>query len=251
VPDLTIFIIASLIFFCGAYLQSIVGFGYNILTVPGLTILTNSQNAVAVVSIPSWICCIFLVWKTGREAGKVELNFSPVLPLLAMCAVGTLAGATLLKWIDTHIMLTALGILLLLFVITDRLRKNWRPNPEHATRLALGVGAVTGILNGLAGVSGPTLAPYLYSLKLQKEQFIYYLNVLFLFLGFFQFVSFGILGFYSWERILFAFALVPVSLAGLFLGAAMRSRVSQQFFNRLVLLVLFVTALDLLRRGLF
>ncbi len=246
-PDLTTYLLASLVFFCGAFLQSVVGFGFNVLGVPSLTILTNPREAVAVVSIPSFLNCVLLVVRTKD---RIPLRSGPVIPLLITSAIGTLAGATMLKAFDPAIILTCLGVLLLLFVLTDQLRKNWQPNPAHANRLALAVGLVTGLLNGLAGVSGPTLAPYLHSLKLEKAYFVYYLNLLFLFLGIFQFISFGLLGFFTWDRILFSLSLIPISLAGLFLGIKARSHVSQVFFNRLVLIVLFVTALDLIRRGL-
>ena len=246
-PDLTTYILTSVIFFVGAFLQSIVGFGFNVLGVPSLTILTTARNAVTVVSIPSFLNCLLLVWRTPV---KIPLKAGPLVPLLITCAIGTLVGATMLKSLDPSIVLTCLGILLLLYVLTARLRKNWQPNPEHGNRLALAVGLATGILNGLAGVSGPTLAPYLHALRLEKIHFVYYLNVLFLFLGVFQFFSFGLLGFFTWERIGFGLSLIPISLAGLYLGYRVRSRVSQEFFNRLVLVVLFLTALDLIRRGL-
>ena len=247
-PDLLTYGLVSLIFFCGAFLQSIVGFGFNVLGVPSVTILTSSaRNAVTVVSIPSFLNCLLLVWRTPE---KIPLKAGPLVPLLITSAIGTLIGATALKTLDPSLLLIGLGCLLLLFVATDRLRKNWRPNPDHATRLALIVGLATGILNGLAGVSGPTLAPYLHSLRLDKTRFVYYLNSLFLFLGVFQFISFGVLGFFTWERILFGLSVIPISLLGLYLGIKARSKVSQEFFNRLVLIVLFVTALDLIRRGL-
>ncbi|HEX2916763.1 MAG TPA: sulfite exporter TauE/SafE family protein [Chloroflexia bacterium] len=249
-PDLTTYIIISIVFFCGAFLQSVVGFGFNVIGVPAVTILTNARTAVTVVSLPSFLNCLLLVWRIGRSESKVALEFNRVLPLLITSGIGTLVGATLLAALDPSIILICLGILLLIFIATDKVRKNWRPHPRHATRLAVAVGLATGILNGLAGVSGPTLAPYLYTLRLDKHQFVYYLNLLFLFLGTFQFISFGLLGFFTWERILTGLSLIPVSLAGLYLGMWARSRVSQVFFNRLVLLVLFVTALDLLRRGL-
>ncbi len=244
------YLIASIILFCGAFLQSIIGFGFNVLGVPSLTILTNSRTAVTAISIPSFLNCVLLVWRIGRGADRVPLKLGPVLPLLATGLVGTLVGATLLASLDPSIILTALGLLLIVFVLTDKARKEWRPNPRYARNLALVVGLATGLLNGLAGVSGPTLAPYLHTLRLEKQQFVYYLNVLFLFLGVYQFVSFGLLGFFTWERIGLAVSFIPVSLAGLYAGTRARPYVSQAFFNRLVLIILFVTALDLLRRGL-
>ena len=249
-PDLLTYILTSLLLFVGAFMQSVIGFGFNVIGVPTLTILINARTAVTVISIPSFLNCILIVWRISGGEGQVEVDFKRVLPLLVAGGICTLAGAFLLASLDPSIVLICLGVLLLLFVFTDKARKNWRPNPRHATSLAVTVGVVTGILNGLAGISGPTLAPYLYSLKLDKYQFVYYLNLIFLFFGVFQFISFGVLGFFTWERVLFAVSLIPISIIGVYVGAKARSRVSQAFFNQLVLLVLFLTALDLLRRGL-
>lgn len=249
-PDLATYLLVSAIMLGGAFVQSVVGFGYNVIGVPTLTILTNARTAVSVISIPSFINCILIVWRIGRDEGQVPVNLRRIAPLLITSGAGTLAGATLLAALDPAIVLTSLGILLLLFIFTARARQNWQPNPAHATRLALIVGSVTGILNGLAGVSGPTLAPYLYSLRLDKHEFVYYINVLFLYLGAYQFISFFLLGFFTWERVLFGVSLIPISLLGVYLGGKARSKVSQVFFNRLVLVVLFLTALDLIRRGL-
>ena len=248
-PDLTVFIVTNIVLFCGAFLQSVVGFGFNVIGVPSLTILTNARTAVTVISIPSFLNSLLIVRRISTGESQVPLDLKRVWPLLVMGAIGTLAGATLLAALDPSIILICLGLLLLLFVLTAKARQNWKPQPRHATSLAIGVGLVSGLLNGRAGISGPTLAPYLYTLRLDKYQFVYYLNVLFLFLSTFQFISFGLLGFFTWERILFAVSLIPVSLLGVTVGAWARSRVSQEFFNRLVLLGLFVTALDLLRRG--
>jgi uncharacterized membrane protein YfcA len=165
-------------------------------------------------------------------------------------AVGTMVGASLLLELDPTLELTCLGVLVLLFVLTDRARRNWQPNPRHERPLALVVGLVTGVLSGLAGVSGPTLVPYLHSRKLDKHQFVTYLNMLFLCFGAYQWIVFFFVGLYTWPRVLEAAGFIPAALLGIGLGARVRNRVSAVFFNRLVLLILFVTGLDLIRRGL-
>ncbi len=250
-PDLATYILVCAILLCGSFLHSVVGFGFNVLGVPTLTILTGSpRTAVTVISIPSFLNCIVIVWRIARGEGDVKVEFSKVTPLLITSGLGTIVGATLLAVLDPSIVLVCLGILLIIFVLTAKARQNWQPDPRYTTQFAYAAGLVTGVLNGLAGVSGPTLAPYLYTLRLSKHEFVYYMNVIFLFLGTFQFISFGLLGFFTWERILFGISLIPVSLLGVTIGARVRTKVSQVFFNRLILVVLFVTALDLLRRGL-
>lgn len=249
--DLTGFLLTNLVFLFISFVQSIVGFGFNVLGVPFLTALAGTQAAVAVISIPSTVNSVVLVARLRRnQEGVTSFKDSGLLPLLIMAAIGTALGAFLLKNLDPSIIEVALGLLVLLFVLTDQLRRNWQPSPAQARPLAIGIGIATGLLNGLAGICGPTLAPYLYTLRLDKNQFVYVINVLFIVLGAFQLVSFWAAGFYTWERVAFALGLIPMSLLGNYLGSRARNHVSQLFFNRLVLFILFVTALDLIRRGL-
>lgn len=249
--DWPIFVLTNIVFFFTSFVQSVVGFGFNVIGVPFLTALEGAQAAVAIVSIPSFLNCVLIVgriWRSGE--GVVPLRSTKIVPLLIMAAVGTAGGTFLLVALDPSIVRVCLGLLVLTFVLTDHLRRNWRPHPRHANSIAIGVGLVTGVLNGLAGVSGPTLAPYLHTLHLDKHEFVYYLNILFIVLGIYQFIGFFSAGFYTPDRVLVAIGLIPVSLVGAYIGTRARHRVSQEFFNRLVLIVLFVTALDLIRRGL-
>ncbi len=248
--DLGAFLLTNLVFLFTSVIQSVVGFGFNIIGVPFLTVLEGSQAAVAIVSIPSFINCFLITWRIRQQGANVSLKGANIGPLLGMAALGSALGTYLLVALDASVIRIALGLLLLLFVATDQLRKNWRPNPRHLRPIAIGIGGITGILNGLAGISGPTLAPYLYALKLEKEQFVYVINILFIALGVYQLTAFGLAGFYTSERVVFAVGLIPVSLFGVALGARLRARVNQTFFNRLVLVVLLVTGLDLMRRGL-
>lgn len=249
--DWPVFVLTNVVFFFTSFVQSVVGFGFNVVGVPFLTVVEGPQAAVAIISIPSFLNCVLIVLRIRRSGeGVIPLRSAKIVPLMVMAAFGTVLGTFLLVALDPSIARLCLGILVLIFVLTDHLRRNWRPDPRHANSIAIGIGLVTGVLNGLAGISGPTLAPYVHILRLDKHQFVYYLNTLFLVLGVYQFVTFFVAGFYTWERVVIAMALIPVSLFGAYIGTRARNRVSQIFFNRLVLLVLFITALDLIRRGL-
>jgi hypothetical protein len=251
VLDLTGYLLTALVFFCGSFTQSIIGFGFNIMGVPLLTMLAGIKTAVAVVSVASFFNCVYVIYNVKKTSGEsLTLKLGRFVPLLVMGAIGSLVGAFLLVGLDASVVLVCLGILLLLFVLTNDLRKNWRPSSRQEKPAAYVIGALTGVLGGLAGIAGPTLVPYLHALKLEKLEFVYYLNIIFLFFGIFSIFSYSILGVYTWERIGLGVSLIPVSLLGGWVGAQVRNKVNQVWFNRLILVVLFITALDLIRRGL-
>jgi uncharacterized membrane protein YfcA len=135
------------------------------------------------------------------------------------------------------------------FVLTDRVRKDWRVPPEREKALALPIGFTSGLLGGVSGISGPILVAYLISLKLSKNHFVYALSVMFVMFGLSLTISLWLLGAYTLEILLFSlFCLIPLFL-GTVLGTKVQDKISQLFFNRLVLVMLFIVGLDLLRRG--
>lgn len=249
--SVTDYLIVVIVFFLGAFIQGIIGFGFNLLTVPMLTVLAGPRTAVTVVSIPSLIISLIpAAERYFNKAQHIPLQLNMLAPLLLFGAAGTLAGTALLVVLDPAVILTSLGTILLLYVLTDGLRKKWHPQPRTVTPLGILMGSITGIINGLAGISGPLIVPYLHALRLERDRFVYYLNFSLVFFGMFRWISFYSLGLFTPERVIAGIVLIPVSIIGLKLGELVRPRISTAMFSRFVLLVLLITGLDLLRRGL-
>lgn len=252
------YLLGGLVILGSGFLQGVVGFGYSLLSIPFLSLLINVKIAIAMLGINSLANNLALIGR--RPAGRYGLRLGrPFWVILLTGLLGTVAGVRLLVALDTTVILSCVGGILLLYVLMRLLTQDRGPaeptqvEDQTPVPVALGVGLMTGLLTGLAGLNGPALVPYVHSLRLSSPAFVAYLNLLFLIFGVYQLITYIGTGLYTWERVGQGLALIPVSLAGVRLGVGVRQRITaanQAFFNRLVLGVLFLTGLSLLARGL-
>lgn len=122
--------------------------------------------------------------------------------------------------------------------------------PEKEKLFAPLAGFSAGILGGVSGISAPILVSYLYSLKLDKRQFVYTISTLFILFNGAQALNFWVLGLYTPETALYGISYIVPILLGTIAGTRVQDKISQRLFNYLILLTLLVVGLDLIRRGL-
>ncbi len=129
----------------------------------------------------------------------------------------------------------------------------WRPRfpPHHRVAVESGVAVAAGVLGGLSGIWGPPLVMYLITLDLPKTEMVRVQSLMFL-LGsvvlFFAHLHSGVLDAATLPAS--AWMTVPAMLA-MFIGYRVHDRLDQEVFRRATLIVLVLTGLNLLRRGLF
>jgi hypothetical protein len=107
------------------------------------------------------------------------------------------------------------------------------------------VGALAGLMGGLSSLSGPFVITLLMALKLSREQFIGCISIIYL-AG--SFPMYGAMLWYErfgWTEVgLSALGLAPMFL-GIRIGKALRHRLSEELFRKLLLIYLFVLAIVL------
>ncbi|MEC8153679.1 MAG: TSUP family transporter, partial [Pseudomonadota bacterium] len=114
-----------------------------------------------------------------------------------------------------------------------------------ATWLSAPVGFVAGILQGASGVSAPVSVTFLSIIRLDRETFIVTIAVFFVAMGVVQAPTLIAMGLLDWRTSGLSLLAVLPLLAGMPLGEAIIRRVSRQWFDRLIMLVLAVMAVML------
>lgn len=237
------------LFFLAACTKGILGFGVNIVSVPLMSLMIGPKAAIAIVSLPSLFNNLVVVFSQRREPDAVSL-VKRIMPLLIAAGIGITIGSFLLYLLDTALISLILGLITILYVLTNRVRANWQVPPEQEQIVAPLAGLGAGLLAGVSGISAPILVAYLYSLRLDKRQFVYVISVIFVVLTASQSLNFWLLGFYTSETVLIGLSyFIPIFLGTIF-GNRLQTKISQDLFNKLVLAALFVVGLDLIRRGL-
>jgi uncharacterized membrane protein YfcA len=138
-----------------------------------------------------------------------------------------------------------IGISLLVAVVWMSLKPNVQVPPKFEQMACIVVGALAGLMGGLSSLTGPFIITLLMALKLSREQFIGSISIVYL-AG--SIPMYGAMLWYErfgWTEVgLSALGLIPMFL-GLKMGKALRHRLSEDMFRKLLLLYLFVLAIVL------
>jgi uncharacterized membrane protein YfcA len=111
-------------------------------------------------------------------------------------------------------------------------------------------GLLSGFLNGMTNAAGPTLAIYLYSLKLDKRTFVKSIATIFVVTKLTQLVAISTWNLFNWATFSLSMQVLLFILAGFYAGIKAQDRVNQQTFNRGLLAILSVIGLLLIGRAL-
>ena len=116
----------------------------------------------------------------------------------------------------------------------------------HSRGFAWGIGLLAGGVTMVANAAGPVMALYLVAVSLPKDVFVGTSAWFFLLINLFKIPFSRQLGLIDGESLALNLRLLPLVVAGLFLGRAVVSRLPQRAFDTLVLLFAWAAALRLL-----
>ncbi len=242
------YLVGFALFFFAAFTKGMIGFGVNIISVSIMSLFVGPKAAIAIVNLPSFFNNLFLVIQRRDNTSLALVR--RIWRLMASGLVGILLGSVLLILLNTDLISIGLGIMTVLFVLTERWRQNWRIPPEKEPILAPVAGFSAGLLGGVSGITGPILVAYLYSLRLEKRHFVFAISLMFLIFSGAQTISLWAYGFYTPQIALYAISYLIPLILGTIAGAKAQDKISQKLFERLVLAALLLVGLDLIRRGL-
>lgn len=182
-----------LFFICSisAFLQSAIGFGAAVVMVNVLPFILLPSKAIAI----SQGTCIFLnAYIFIRTCTHVRWN--TLIPLLIPSLIASAIATRLSIGIDVSLMRLFLGLLFIFLAIYFSCiasRINIKPNKTSA----IGIGLLSGTMNGLFGAGGPPAILYLAPALNEKEEYLATGQLFFLctnFLSFFVRVFYGSIG---------------------------------------------------------
>jgi uncharacterized membrane protein YfcA len=225
----------------GAFAKGMVGIGLPMISIPILAGFIGVEHAVVVMTIPVWISNLVIVWSYRRLA-----NLVPGLGLSLVCAAsGAILGAYGLVVLDDRVLLWIMTIWLAVYLIYRAARPDFRLE-GRASRIASPIlAASAGVAQGATGMSGPFIATWIHSYRLQAETYVFGVSALFLAVSTGHLAGVSGFGLFDQERlILGCLALIPVVV---FVRLGMRATrlISPKLFDRLILGLIVVMELKL------
>ena len=205
------------------------GFGFPLVATPLVALVIDIKSAIAILAPITLVLVVLSV--LGGGALKALLRAHWFMPLTV--ALGAWLGTRLLLAAPAEPFLLVLAAVIVLYLNLDRLHAG--PNPvvtRWRVPFGIGFGLVAGASEALANVAGPVLLIYFMLLGLAPSQIVQTLNLCFSFGKTSQvgtWIAAGTISAATWLTIA---ALTLPSVATLYIGMRVRSRIDAATYRR-------------------
>jgi len=244
-PDVALIIAAcAFAIMLGGLVKGTLGVGLPLFAVPIMSLMIGSTQAIALVAVPVLVSNIWQAWQEGNWKASLKRFW----PLMVSQGIMTVLAVhwTLDFSVKQLNMLVAFAVVLAVVAMLFKPRFNIPPEREKIVGAL--VGTASGLLGGVSSLMGPILISYTMSLKMQRDEFVGAISIIYLnaawplYLAMFSFGRMEVVDLgYS------VLALIPMAI-GLTVGQKLRHRLSEDAFRKVLLgFLIFVATLLVLR----
>lgn len=237
---------AAAILVAGA-VKGLAGIGLPTASLSLLTLAIDPRTSIALILAPMLAANAWQVWRMG-EIRRAMRDYAPFAGVLA---IGVFVTSIAAAEAPDRLIFGVLGATIATFSIIN-LSVTIPVLPEKYDLAAqIGLGAVAGVLGGLAGVWAAPLVVYLLAKRTQKDEFVRATGLLILAgsaplcLGYIQ------QGLLTPQLAVISVILIAPTLIGFTIGERLRRELSGDSFRRVFLLIFLFMGLNLLRRAIW
>jgi len=230
------------------FVKGAIGFAMPLILIAVLPSFMPAQTALAALILPVLVTNMHQslrqgfapAWQSGRKFWR----------LILATVIGILISAPFVVVLPQQTMFLLLGAAVVIFTLLQL--SGWAPDiaPRWRAPVEFGIGLVGGLYGGISGVWGPPTIVYLLAAKVEKTEMVRVMSVLFaigavVLTG--AHLRSGVLN--AETAVLSAAMLVPAGI-GMWLGYKAHDRMDPVRFKRWTLILLALSGLNLLRKGL-
>ena len=244
--DPVMLIFAALVFTLAGFVKGVIGLGLPTIGVGLLGLIMPPAQAAALLVVPNFVTNVWQLVTGPDYRGLIQRLW----PMMAGIVAGTLMGGQVLPSGISPVATALLGTLLVIYASVG-LSALKLAVPAHLEPL-LGplVGAITGAVTVATGVFVIPAVPYLQALGLEKDDLVQALGLSFLTSTVALGITLAATGLFTASVAGSSLVALVPALGGMFLGQAMRSRVSAATFRRWFFIGLMALGLYLTARAL-
>jgi len=221
-------------------------FGLGVLALPLMALSVPPMQAAAIL-LPTVLAQDALtIWAYRRTWSPWNLKL--MIPSMVVgIAFATLFAASLSA---AHIRL-AIGLIAAAFVLRYWLGRWFERLAPHATTVTgIVFGALGGFTTLLANAGGPAWQMHLLPQGLDKLTYAGTLTMLFAASNIVKIPAYGAIGQLTWQNLAVGAALLPVAVIANYAGIWLVRRTPAELFFRIVFILMFLIAIELIRSGL-
>ncbi|MDU8944025.1 sulfite exporter TauE/SafE family protein [Ovoidimarina sediminis] len=243
----TLLLLSTGAFLIAGTVKGAVGIGLPTTAIGLMTLAIDPRTAIALILVPMIVSNAWQVYRSG----EILTAARRYLPFAAALMAGVWVTVSLTANAPDRVLFGVLGVAILIFVAVNATRFAPRIPDAFDRPAQIGFGIVAGVMGGLTSVWAPPMAVYLAARRVPKDEFVRASGLL-IFLGSLP-LAFGYLreGFVTTPLLLLSLGLLVPTILGFTLGEALRTRLSEEAFRRVLLGVFFLMGLNLVRRAVF
>ena len=239
---------ATLIFisiFAGGIVKGSVGIGMSMFSVPIIAFILPPTKAMMLLCFPV-IFTNFLQMDVKKGIGSFRF-----LPMFLALFLGLLIGGKLILSLSLNFISISIATVIIIFTSLNFFGINLK-NLKKANEKILSViiGFFSGILGGLTTFYAPPIITFLISINLDKEFFIRTTATMYFFASIPLYSSMVYHGLGNYYDLTISLILVIPAIVGQFFGSKFRKKMSNEIFQKLVLIILIIIGFTLLIKNL-
>lgn len=222
-----------------------IGLGLPTVSMGLLGIWLPVEQAAAILILPAFLTN---VWQSLAGGALISL-LSRLWPMLICLVVGTLLTAGIMTGGNSALNGAFLGAILALYA--GLVLAGCRFTVAQKSELALGsaAGLTTGLISGATGIFVVPVAPYLEAMKLGKNELVQAIGITALIATSALALGLGLNDSLQVEVVVPGSIAVVAAFAGMFLGQAVRAKLSVELFRRWVLIALMMLGAAMIIRA--
>lgn len=226
-----------------------IGFALPLIMIAVLPSFMPAQTALAALILPVVVANAHQSVRFGFRAAWVSAK--AFWRIIVLTLVGITISAPFAVVLPQYIMFLLLGSAVLMFSMLQI--SGWTPDIPANRRnpLQYAIGLIGGLYGGISGVWGPPVIVYLLAAKTPKREMVCIMSVIFTVGGVMLLLMHLRTGLLNAQTLPLSIAMLVPSTLGLFLGYMVQDKLDAEKFRRYALIMLMISAVNLLRRGFF
>jgi len=231
--------------FLGGIVKGSVGIGMSMFSVPIIAFILPPTKAMMLLCFPV-IFTNFLQMDIRKGVGSFRF-----LPMFLALFLGLLIGGKLILNLSFNFISISIATVIIIFTSLNFFGINLK-NLKKANEKILSViiGFFSGILGGLTTFYAPPIITFLISINLDKEFFIRTTATMYFFASIPLYSSMLYHGLGNYYDLIMSLVLVVPAIIGQFFGSKIRKKMSNEIFQKLILIILIIIGFSLLFKNL-
>ncbi len=231
-----------LIVLVASLVKGITGFGFALVSLPPLLIWYAPKEIIPVLLLCNlFSSTIIVLQKKDRKLISKQFN-----TLILYGAVFTIFGVILLKYLPEELMIIILSVFLILLSVLSVLGVEY--TLKLTTRSYKIAGAFLGFLTGSISISGPPMALFLHSAKVDNQQFreiFSWFSIATSVVALVGYLMLDILTIKSFKMVL---VFIPILYIGSFIGKRINHLIPDIVFKKAILIITLISSVFILMK---